>query len=139
MKAPVKIMKVKLDGNIIEINLEKELSINENLINTQLKDSPSSYFIFCKLRDKYVRLRDSLERDKDEAYSKAWIFYKNSNERASNEYVSHMANGNKKYCSLYRRYLKAVSKANTFISICKAYESRENILRTISATLRKQQ
>ena len=57
--------------------------------------------------------------------------------RWNNEYVSHKANLNKKYSSINERYLKAVEKANKFITICKCYESRENILRTINANLRK--
>lgn len=139
MKAEIKVIKVKLDGNTLTIDLAKELSINENLLNSQLKESPSSYYIFCKLRDNYIKKRDTLEREKEEAYSKAWTYYKASNERFSNEHVSHLANSNNKYCSLCRQYIKVSSKANMFISICKAYENRENILRTLSATLRKQQ
>jgi len=139
MKAEIKVIKVKLDGKVLTIDLAKELSINENLLNSQLKDSPSSYYILCKLRDNYIKKRDALEREKEEAYSKVWTYYKSSNERYSNEQVSHLANSNNKYCSLCKRYLKASAKANMFISICRVYENRENILRTLSATLRKQQ
>lgn len=37
------------------------------------------------------------------------------------------------------RLLKAAAKANKFIAICKAYESREGILRTLNANIRKLQ
>ena len=90
-----------------------------------------------RLRDKYIKERDALAREKDEAYSAAWVYIKDSNERFNNDYVSHKANINPKYKSLYQRYLKAVEKSNKFIAICRAYESRENILRTINANLRK--
>lgn len=132
------ILKVKFNGREISIDLSKELSIDENLIDSQLRNSPSSYFIFTQLRDKYIRKRDDLAREKDEAYSKAWLFYKDSNDRLNNEYVSHKANTTPRYVSICKRYNKLVEKTNMFISICKAYESRENILRTISANLRKQ-
>jgi hypothetical protein len=130
-------LKVKLDGQTFTIDVSKELSINENLINSQLRESPSSYYILCRVRDKYIRLRDALEREKDEAYSKAWTFLKDNNERWNNDYVSNKANTNNKYASLYQKYLKACDKANLFISICKAYEDRSNILRTLNANLRK--
>lgn len=130
-------LKVKFEGKLIEIDIQKELSINENIINSQLRESPSSYYVLASLRDKYIKERDALAREKDEAYSNAWVYYKDANERWNNEYVSHKANLNKKYSSIYERYLKAVEKANKFIAICKAYESRENILRTINANLRK--
>lgn len=128
---------VKIDGEDISIDISKELAINENLINSQLKESPSSYYILCRVRDRYIKRRDALAREKDEAYSKAWTYLKDCNERWNNDYVSHKANTNKKYCSLYQRYLKAVDKANLFIAICKAYEDRSNILRTLNANLRK--
>lgn len=130
-------LKVKFEGRSLEIDIQKELSINENIINSQLRESPSSYYILCSLRDKYIKERDLLAREKEEAYSNAWLYYKDANERWNNEYVSHKANLNKKYSSINERYLKAVEKANKFITICKCYESRENILRTINANLRK--
>ena len=137
MKTEINKLKVVFEGRTLEIDIQKELSINENLLNSQLKDSPSSYYILCSLRDKYIRERDLLAREKEEAYSQAWIYYKDANERWNNDYVSHKANLNKKYASICERHLKAVEKANKFISICRAYESRENILRTINANLRK--
>lgn len=137
MKTELKKLRVKFEGNIITIDIAKELSINENIINSQLRESPTSYYILCSLRDKYIKERDALAREKDEAYSQAWIYYKDANERWNNDYVSHKANLNKKYASICERHLKAVEKANKFISICRAYESRENILRTINANLRK--
>ena len=74
MKTELKKLKVKFEGRILEIDIQKELSINENLINSQLRESPSSYYIFCSLRDKYIKERDALARETDEAYSSAWIY-----------------------------------------------------------------
>ena len=139
MNTQIKKIKVKFQGKTLEIDIEKELAINESTINSSLRSSPTNYYIFCSLRDKYIRERDNLEREKDVAYSRAWIYYKGTDEGWTDDYVSHKANMNPKYVSVYERYLKAVDKANQFISICKAYEARENILRTINANLRKQQ
>jgi len=133
----MKPVKVKVEGKVYEIDILKELAINENVINTQLRESPSSYYILCRVKDMYIKERDALARERDEAYSKAWTFIKDSNERWSNEYVSHKANSNHKYISLCNKYLKACEKANLFISICKAYEDRSDILRTLNANIRK--
>lgn len=138
MKEELGKIKAKFNGRDIIIDLDKELSINENIINSQLKGSPSSYYILCNLRDKYIKNRDILEREKDIAYSEAWTYYKDSNDRWTNEYVTHKANTNKKYAAVYERWQKAVSKAQEYISLCKAYEARTDILRTLNANLRKQ-
>lgn len=139
MNIPLKPIKIKYNGQHYTIDLNKELSINENLIGSQLRDSPSSYYLLCTIRDKYIKERDSLAREKEYAYSQLWTYYKDSNERWNNDYVDNKVKQSKKYSSICDRYIKAQEKANQFISLCRAYESRENILRTISANLRKQQ
>ena len=77
-------------------------------------------------------------RERDEAYSRAWTFLKDANPSWNNDYVSHKANANHKYVSLSNKYLKAAEKASMLIDLCKAYESKEGILRTISANQRRQ-
>lgn len=132
------IISVKYKGKIVTINITKELSIDENIINSQLKNIPSSYAFLCLLRDNLIKKRDTLEREKNIAYSKAWLFYKESDNRLNNDTANHKAMANPKYLSIEERYLKAVHKANKLISICKAYESRERIIQTLSANIRKQ-
>lgn len=132
------IISVKYKGKIVTINITKELSIDENIINSQLKNIPSSYAFLCLLRDNLIKKRDALEREKNIAYNKAWLFYKESDNRLNNDTANHKAMVNPKYLSVEERYLKAVHKANKLISICRAYESRERIIQTLSANIRKQ-
>ena len=132
------IISVKYKGKLVTINITKELSIDENIINSQLKNIPSSYAFLCLLRDNLIKKRDTLEREKNLAYSKAWLFYKESDNRLNNDTANHKAMVNPKYLSIEERYLKAVHKANKLISICRAYESRERIIQTLSANIRKQ-
>lgn len=132
------IISVKYKGKIVTINITKELSIDENIINSQLKNIPSSYAFLCLLRDNLIKKRDTLEREKNIAYSKSWLFYKESDNRLNNDTANHKAMVNPKYLSIEERYLKAVHKANKLISICRAYESRERIIQTLSANIRKQ-
>lgn len=137
MKVTFNKLQVKFQGKDLEIDLNKELKINEDIINSQLCDSPSSYYVLCSLRDKYIKERNALEREKDEAYSQLWVYYKDANERWNNDYVTNKVISSKKYSSIYERYLKAEARASQFISLCKAYESRTDILRTINANLRR--
>lgn len=132
------VISVKYKGKLVTINITKELSIDENIINSQLKNIPSSYAFLCLLRDNLIKKRDTLEREKNIAYSKAWSFYKESDNRLNNDTANHKAMVNPKYLSIEERYLKAVHKANKLISICRAYESRERIIQTLSANIRKQ-
>ena len=132
------IISFKYKGKLVTINISRELEINENIINSQLKNIPSNYAFLCLLRDKIIKRRDKLEKEKDYAYSKAWLYYKESDNRLNNDTVSHKALTSKIYIKANDKYLKALDKANRFISICKAYESRERIIQTLSANIRKQ-
>ena len=132
-------LKLIYNGEKIKINISKELAINEQTINSQLKEAPSSYAFLLLLRSKALKERDKLERAKELAYSEAYIYYKDSNiSGMTNEKASHKANTNKKYISLYEQWLEACDKANKLNDICKAFESRDRILQTLSANLRKE-
>lgn len=137
MNVDIKPIKVKFQGKELKIDIGKELSINSNIINTQLQDSPSSYYILCSIRDKYIKERDALEREKNAAFSELWVYFKDANERWNNDYVTHKVTCHKRYASICERLIKASYRASQFISICRAYESREGILRTLNANLRK--
>ena len=67
MKTELKKLKVKFEGKLIEIDIQKELSINENIINSQLRESSASYYVLASLIDKYIKERDALPREKEEA------------------------------------------------------------------------
>ena len=132
------VISVKYKGKLVTINITKELSIDENIINSQLKNIPSSYAFLFLLCFNLIIKTQTLEREKNIAYSKAWLFYKESDNRLNNDTANHKAMVNPKYLSIEERYLKAVHKANKLISICRAYESRERIIQTLSANIRKQ-
>lgn len=126
-------------GKEVVINISEELAINENIINSQLKESPSSYAFLTLLRAQAIKERDKLEREKDVAYSEAYLFYKDSGaSNMTNEKANHKANTAPKYESLYNKWLRACDKAEKLSSICRAYEGREKILQTLSANLRKE-
>ena len=138
MDIDIKPLKVKYQGKVITIDIQKELTIDRNKLESQLREVPSSYYILCSVRNTYIRRRDSLARERDEAYSKAWTYLKDANLTWNNDYVSNKANSNHKYVSLSNKYLKAAEKAAMLIDLCKAYESKEGILRTLSANQRRQ-
>lgn len=126
-------------GKKVKINVSEELAINEQTINSQLKEIPSSYGFILMLRSKAIKERNLLDRQKEMAYSEAYLFYKDSKASGmTNEMANHKANTNQKYSSLYEAWLKACNRASILDDICKAFESRERIIQTLSANLRKE-
>lgn len=71
------VISVKYKGKLVTINITKELSIDENIINSQLKNIPSSYAFLCLLRDNLIKKRDTLEREKTLLIAKLGYSIKN--------------------------------------------------------------
>ena len=132
------VLEVKYQGKKVKIDITKELTINESVINSQLKECPSNYAFLCFLRDKAIKTRDKLEKEKDRKFSELWTYFKGSDSKMTNDTATHRAISSKKYQDAEDAFLKASYEASKLISICKAYESRERILQTLSANLRKE-
>ena len=58
------IIKVKYKGKTLIINISEELSINENIINSQLKNIPSNYAFLCSIRDDYIKKKRYIRKGK---------------------------------------------------------------------------
>lgn len=125
-------------GKKVTIDITTELTIDENVINTQLRRSPSNYAFLCLIRDRYIFKRDNLIRERDKAFSNSWAFFKESG-NINNDLAEHKATIHPKYQSICERLDKLNYKVNVLVSICRAYESRERIMQSINANLRKQQ
>jgi hypothetical protein len=130
---------IKYQGRLVKVNITEELLINENTINSQLKESPSSYAFLTLLRARAIKDRDKLDREKEIAYSEAYIYYKDSgSSNMTNEKANHKANTSPKYISIYKKWLKACYVVEKLSGVCRSYEGREKIMQTLSANLRKE-
>jgi hypothetical protein len=129
------VLTIRFNRKRHHIDITEELQIKEVLINKQLIEIPSNYDFLCRLRDEAIKKRNQVERRKNSVYSEVWLYYKESG--ITNEASTHKTMMNKKYQSYDEKFLKADFKAQRLISICRAYESREQIIRTLSANNRK--
>lgn len=131
-------LELKYGGKKYQIDIDRELAIDNGKLNSQIEDIPKNYFFLCMVRDRYVHKKNVLEYEMNRAFSEAWVYYKEADSRINNDLATHKASTNKKYLSVRSKYLKALDKANKYISICKAYETRERMVQTLSSNLRKQ-
>ena len=88
---------VRVRGKKLDIDLSKELSINETSINKLISENPSSYSLISILKSKAVAERDQLEREKDRIFSQVYVSVVDSNPKATKEYATHKETANTKY------------------------------------------
>jgi hypothetical protein len=129
------VLEIKIGGKTRSIDITKELEINVNTLNSQLLDIPSNYDFLTLLRDEALKKFTKLKRDRDTTYSQLWVYYKEAG--GTNDMAANKAASNKKYLSIEKDCRKAEAKYQRLNSICRSYESREQILRTLSANNRQ--
>ena len=129
---------VRVRGKKLDIDLSKELAVNETSINTLISENPSSYSLISILKSKAVAARDQLEREKDRIFSQVYVSVVDSNPKATKEYATHKANANTKYQVANDKFLEAKEYADKLISICKAFEMKAQLLQTFSSNIRKE-
>ena len=106
---------VRVRGKKLDIDLSKELAINETSINKLIS-----------------------EKEKDRIFSQVYVSVVDSNPKATKEYATHKANANTKYQVANDKFLEAKEYADKLISICKAFEMKAQLLQTFSSNIRKE-
>jgi len=136
-------IKIKYGEEIFKFNLKEELEINEDKINSELKEQPSIYGFLTLLHKKLIRLKEEAELEKDSLYSSEYIKWKDSINKSTNkvysdDYCKHKALSNLKYKLSYKKFIKANEIASILGSCVKSFEQRKDMIQTMSANLRKE-
>jgi len=122
-------------------NLFSELVVNENIINKEIKEQPSSRAFLSMLLTKLIRVEADNKKEMENTYSKMYIKFKNEIDPITNRPVANDLAKEKAINS--NRYQVAVSKYNIakenkgIIETCvKAFEERGSLIQTLSANIR---
>jgi len=134
---------IKYGTEKFKFNLFEELVINENKINSELKDQPSSYGFLLLLHKKLIRIKDDLEIEKDKTWAKAFIKAKNKTDSktgrpTANELAKEMATANQGFTEIALQLNQAKETADIIGSCCRSFEQRGHLVQSIAANLRKE-
>lgn len=127
----------------LKFNMFEELQINENTINSQIKEQPSVYAYIGMLHKKLLRASSEQEKKAERAFAKAYIRIKaeidpTTNRVHADKLAKEKAEVDIRYKKSYSEYLGMKEQAET-IGIClKSFEQRSNLIQTIAANLRKE-
>ena len=127
----------------ITFNLREELTIDENIINKQLTEQPSSYAFLAMLHKKLVRLSIDSDKKSDRAYAKAFIKEKtavdpSTNRATSKEVAKEKAELDLIYIKMQKKASQAKEEADIVYVAVRAFEQRQSLIQTISANLRRE-
>jgi len=141
-----KLMDIKIvyQGERIKFNLFEELVINENKVNSELKDQPGYYGFLLLLHKKLIRVSEDKKIEADKLWGKSFTDWKGEKDTAtgrphSKEMAKEMANQDEPWLKAISNYFKAKEQAGIIDSCVRSFEQRGHLIQSIAANLRKEQ
>lgn len=136
-------IKITYGKEVFNFNLYDEVSVNENIINSQIKEQPSSYAFISMLHKKLIRIKNDKEKEMEKIYAKMFIKYKSEPDPQTGKPYSvdnakYMAIKSNAYNEAVEAYHDAEERAEIMGTCVKAFEQRTFLLQTLSANIRKE-
>jgi hypothetical protein len=124
-----------------DFNLNGELVIDENKINTEAQEQPSAYAFLGMLHKKLVRASKVAEKKMEKKYAQLWLKFKTDKEDGkapANDTVKAKIHRDEIYSNLWDEFIEAEHQAMVIEVCVRAFEQRANMLQTLSANIRKE-
>jgi len=136
-------IRIKYKREVFKFNLYEELKVDENKINSELKNQPSYYGFVGMLLIKLQRVKDDKEAEFYKKEAELYIEYKTSiNPNTNRENSKELAEALVKENPAYQKLLKEFNNAKENVGIIKhclsSFEQRSNLIQSLSANLRKE-
>lgn len=135
------VIDITYQGKRYKINLFDELQIKEGRLNDRLKEHASSYAFLTQLLTYLETQVEELERVAKKTYDKLYIKYKKTTTTGrpmSDDLCKASAGANKDYQSSIKALIKARHDKNLLSRAVRAYESRKDLMQTLSANFRNE-
>lgn len=132
---------IKFNGDIIEFDLAKELKINEDIIDSEIKKQPSHFGFLLMLQAKLKKKFSEKLGKKRRIQSDIWLDLKGTtNPATGSKYQKEDIQAIVETDEDYIKSQKAVDKVSTEVEIIesavRSFEQRSHLLQTLSANAR---
>lgn len=132
---------IKLGREVIQFNLWKELQINEEAIEDELKTQPSYYAFLTTLHKKLLTQFEHLKVDRKKLAATLYLKAKGETHQGrplNDEMCKASVEKNPKYIRISRACIKAKDDADAILSAVRGFEQRKDNLQTLSANRRQE-
>lgn len=128
-------------GKRYRFNLHEELQIKETRLNDKLKEHASSYAFLTQFLTHLETYVEELERKYKKTYDKLYIKAKNKTTGGrpmSDDLCKATAGSSSIYQGALKKYIKAKQDKNIIVRAVRAYETRKDLMQTLSANFRQE-
>jgi len=135
-------IKITYGNETFEFNLFEELVVDENRINREIQEQPSSYAFLAMLHKKLFRISKDKKMEMEKAYARAYMKAKSQIDSDTNrlypkESAKEMATKSPNYHLAIRYYHQAEEDWGVIDACVKSFEQRKDLIQTLSANIRK--
>ena len=135
-------IKISYGDESFDFNLFKELIIDENKIDSEIKDQPSAYAFLSMLHKKLIRKLKDKEKEAEKKYWVLFLLHKSqldetTGKPCSNDVAEGKARKNREYQEKLQAYYDAELDCNVIETCVKSFEQRYSLIQTLSANIRK--
>lgn len=123
-------------------NLNEEVIVNENRINSEIKEQPSAYAFLGMLHKKLIRKAKDKERTMKKIYAVMYIKFKGeideqTNRPTANELAKEKAIASPRYQRSVKEYIRVQHESEVLEVCVLSFEQRSSLIQTLSANIRK--
>lgn len=127
-----------------KFNLYEEVVIDENKIESEIKDQPTSYSFLAMLRTKLKRALADAEFEQNKTYGRLFNQHKSKIDRNSgrvpgDDTVVARVYTEEDYEGVSEKVRDLQHKVNIIDTCVRSFEQRKDLIQTLSANLRKEQ
>lgn len=135
---------ITYDGKVYKFNMFEELSVNEDVINKELKEQASSYFFLTRLHKTVIKQYELLEAKKNRTWATLYVRYKSevnklTNRPNSDDLVKELVEKNKLYSKIINETILIKNQMEILTSAVRSFEQRKDLIQSLAANVRKEQ
>lgn len=125
-----------------KFNLNEEVIVNENRINSEIKEQPSAYAFLGMLHKKLIRKAKDKERTMKKIYAVMYIGFKGeideqTNRPTANDLAKEKAIASPRYQRSVKEYIRVQHESEVLEVCVLSFEQRSSLIQTLSANIRK--
>ena len=133
---------IKYGDETFSFNLNREVIVDENRINDEIKNQPSAYAFLGMLHKKLIRVAQDKKREMDKTYANLFIKYKDSTDTntgrpIANDLAKEKVIASRRYQISIEEHHKAQENAEILEVCVRTFEQRYSLIQTLSANIRK--
>ncbi len=142
LKSTIMEIYIELGDETFKFNLNEELVISEQRIESEIMSQSNSYAFLSMLHKKLIKATKDAEMESSRTYSQQYLNWKQDIDQETgkpynNDQAKAYAEVSKKFQEAQKKWVELQEKCGALEACVRAFEMRKDLIQTLSANIRK--